>query len=498
MLLCFSLLRYDCRHFRSYVPPPQEKLRELLMAALIGKQAVVVGAGIAGLTAARSLADFFEHVVVLESDALPTEATHRPGIPQSRHIHVLLAGGLQALSCLFPGFVESLSQTGAVRLRMGYDDRIEQPGYDPFPQRDLGIPVYGMTRPLLELTVRKRVGKYSNVEVRQNCRAQKFITESDDAAVTAVRCENSDGKSEQFQADLILDASGHGSLTEALLKSIGWPIPEETWIGIDLGYATAVFDLPEDFPPDWMGVRTLAHYPDSKRAAIVPVEGKRWMVTLAGRYDEKPPGDRDGYLAFAQQLRTPTIYNAIRHAKPVSEIARFGFKGSCWRHFERLEKLPRGLLPFGDAICRFNPIYGQGMSVAALEADVLLRLLTAQSAESDGLAGLNVAFLAETERLIDTPWWTAAIPDFSDPRTEGQRPLQLEETFKFFAALLKFAAQDASIHKLFIEVQNLLKPRTAYCDPDFCRRVKWLNGRDVGFFEAEAIMGSVATQGKRQ
>ncbi len=442
------------------------------MPARIGKQAVVVGAGMAGLMAARSLADFFERVVVLENDALPKEATHRPGTPQSRHIHALLAGGLQALSRLFPGFVESLSQAGAVRLRMGYDDRIELPGYDPFPQRDLGIPIYGMTRPLLEFTVRKRLGECRNVEICESCRAQKFITGSGDAPVTAVRCENSDGRSETLQADLVVDASGHGSLTEALLNSIGWPLPQETWIGVDMAYTTALFDIPEDAPPDWMGVRTLALYPHSKRAAILPVEGKRWMLTLAGRYDEKPPGDRDGCLMFAQQLRTPTVYNAIRHVKSVPEIARFGFKGSCWKHFERLEKLPQGLLPFGDAICRFNPIYGQGMSVAALEADVLNRLLTAQSAESDGLAGLAAAFFAEAERLIDTPWWTAAIPDFSDPRTEGQRPSDLEDMLKFFAALLKLAAQDAAVHKLFIEVQNLLKPRSVYRDPELVRRIK--------------------------
>jgi len=451
---------------------PEENLMGFLMAARIGKQAVVVGAGMAGLTAARSLADFFERVLILENDALPKEAIHRPGTPQSRHIHALLAGGLQALSRLFPGFVESLSHAGAVRLRMGYDDRIELPGYDPFPQRDLGIPIYGMTRPLLEITVRKRLGQYPNVEVRENCRAQKLITGSGDAAVTAVRCENSDGRSETLQADLVVDASGHGSLTQALLNSIGWPLPQETWIGVDLGYTTSLLDIPEDAPPDWMGLRTLAHYPHTKRAAILPVEGKRWMLSLAGRYDEKPPSDWDGCLMFAQQLRTPTVYNVIRNAKSVREIARFGFKASCWRRFERLEKLPRGLLPFGDAICRFNPIYGQGISVAALEADVLNRLLTAQSAESDGLAGLAAAFFAEADRLIDTPWWTAAIPDFSDPRTEGQRPSDLEDILKFFAALLKLAAQDSAVHKLFIEVQNLLKPRSAYRDPELVRRAE--------------------------
>ena len=443
------------------------------MPARIGKQAVVVGAGMAGLAAARSLSDFFERVIVLESDALAKEAIHRPGTPQSKHLHALLAGGLQALNCLFPGLEESLSEAGAVPLRMGYDDRIERPGYDPFPQRDLGILIYGMTRPLLEFTTRKRLGKYRNIELRESCRAQQFIPAPGEAAVTAVRCENSDGTRERLGADLVVDASGHGSLTLALLQSLGWPLPEETLIGVDIGYATALLEIPENAPADWMGARTLPDYPRNKRAAaILPVEGNCWIVTLGGRYDEKPPGDWDGFLVFAEQLRTPTVYNQIRRAKRPAEVARFGFKSSCWRHFERLEKFPRALLPFGDAICRFNPIYGQGMSVAALEADLLNRLLTARSAESDGLLGLAAAFFPEAERVIDTPWWTAAVPDFADPRTEGQRPSDLEETFKFYAALLKLAAEDAAVHKLFLEVQSILKPRSEYRDPELVRRVR--------------------------
>jgi 2-polyprenyl-6-methoxyphenol hydroxylase-like FAD-dependent oxidoreductase len=443
------------------------------MPARIGKQAVVVGAGIAGLTAARSLADFFERVIILENDALPKEATHRPGTPQSRHVHTLLAGGLQALSRLFPDFGESLSQAGAVRLRMGYDTRMERPGYAPFPQRDFGLLVYSMTRPLLEFTVRKRLRGYRNIELRESCRAQEFIPAPDDAAVAAVRCQNSDGGSETLPADLVIDASGYGSLTLALLHAIGLPVPAETSIGVDMGYASALFDIPEEAPPDWMGVFTFPHYPHNKRAALMlPVEGNRWILSLGGRYDEKPPADWGGFLMYAQHLRTTTVYNAIRNAKCTSEIARFGFKASCWRHFERLEKFPRALLPFGDAICRFNPVYGQGMSVAALEADALNGLLRAQSAESDGYERLAVAFFAEAEKLIDTPWSAAAIPDFIDPRTEGQRPSDFEDSLKFFAALLKLAAEDAAVHKLFIEVQSLLKPRSAYRDPELVRRIK--------------------------
>lgn len=443
------------------------------MPARIAKQAVVVGAGMAGLTAARVLAEFFERVIVLENDALPREATYRPGTPQSRHVHALLAGGLQALGRLFPGFEEGLSQAGAVRLRTGYDYRLERAGYDPFPRRDLGITIYSMTRPLLEFTVRKRLGEFGNVELRENCRAQEFIRAADHAAVAAVRHQNAHGKDETLPADLVIDASGNGNLTSALLHSLGWPLPEETSIGVDIGYATAFFDIPKDAPPDWMGVFTLPDYPRNKRGALMlPVEDNRWILTIFGRYDEKPAADWDGFLMCAQHLRTSTVYDTIRDAKRRSEIVRFGFKASCWRHFERLEKFPRALLPFGDAICRFNPVYGQGMSVAALEAHALYRLLAVKSGESDGFATLAPAFLAEAEKLIDTPWSAAVIPDFIDPRTEGQRPSDLEDTLKFSAALLKLAAQDAAVHKLLIEVQNLLKRRSAYRDPELIQRVK--------------------------
>lgn len=443
------------------------------MSAHIGKQAVIVGAGVAGLTAARSVADFFERVILLEADALPAEPLNRPGTPQCRHLHGLLAGGLQALSRLFPGFEQSLSQAGAVPIRMSSDYRLERPGYDPFPQRDLGLLIYSMTRPLLEFTVRKRLGAYRNVELRGGCRAQEFIPAPRDAAVHAVRYQTPDGRSESLPADLVIDASGHGALTIALLGSIGMPAPEETSIGVDIGYATALFDIPQDARPDWMGVFTFPSYPANKRVgAIFPVEGNRWIVTLAGRYDEKPPAHWEEFLTYARRLRTPTIYNAIRQARPLSEIVRFGLKASCWRYFDRLQKFPRALLPFGDAICLFNPIYGQGMSVAALEADVLAKLLATQAAQSDPLGSLAGAFFAEAEKLIDTPWSTSAIPDFIDPRTEGQRPSDFEDSLKFSAALLKLAAQDPAVHKLFIEVQSLLKSRSAYRDPELVQRVK--------------------------
>ncbi len=442
------------------------------MPSLIGKQALIVGAGMGGLTAARALADYFERVLVLERDALPEQAKDRPGTPQGKHVHALLAGGQHALGDLFPGFEDDLAQTGAVPLRVGLDVRAERPGYDPFPQRDLGWYSYAQSRAQLELSVRQRVCAYANVVIQPRCRVQECVAGADGTAVTGVRCMQVDGKSETLPADLVVDASGHGTLTLGLLKSSGHALPEETTIGVDLAYASAVFAIPEDAPPDWKGVFSFPQAPESKRGGLLlPLEGERWIVTVAGRHGDNPPGDWDGFMTYAQQLRTPAIYNAIKHARRLGRVARFRFLASAYRHYERLAAFPRGLLPLGDALCQFNPVYGQGMSVAAQEARALGRLLATRAAERDPLEGLAPAFFAAASALIETPWAMAAIPDFVYPETRGERPTDLDQRFKVGSALNKLAARDPAVHKLMAEVQHLLKPRSALQEPELMQRV---------------------------
>jgi len=209
-----------------------------MASTLIGKQAVVIGAGMGGLTAAGALADHFDQVLVLERDTLPSEPAHRAGTPQARHVHALLLSGQRALGELFPGFEQDLARAGAVPLRAGLDVRVERPGYDPFPQRDLGWSGYAVSRPTIERTVRARVEGQRNITLHQRCRVTEMLATPNGEAVTGVRCENGNGASETITADLVVDASGRGGLTIALLQSIGRPLPEETTIGIDLGYAT--------------------------------------------------------------------------------------------------------------------------------------------------------------------------------------------------------------------------------------------------------------------
>jgi 2-polyprenyl-6-methoxyphenol hydroxylase-like FAD-dependent oxidoreductase len=438
------------------------------MAELIGRQAIVIGAGMGGLTAARVLADHFERVLVLERDALPADALDRHGVPQGRHVHALLASGQRALSELFPGFEGRLEGAGAVRLRVGLDIRVDRPGYHPFPQRDLGFDAYAMSRPLVELTVRRLAQEQRSIELRTGCQVQELVPSPDGAAVTGVRYTSPSGTAEMVDAELVIDASGRGTPTIDALAAMGRAAPAETTIGVDLGYASAVFEIPNDAPKDWKGAFCLPGAGRASRGSLMlPLEGHRWIATVGGRHADQPPGDEQGFMEYAQKLRTQTIYNAIKHAKRLGEIARFRFNESVLRHYQRLENFPRGVLPIGDAICRFNPIYGQGMSVAAQEAVALRQLL----ARRVPLAELAREYFAEVARIVDTPWAQAAIPDFVHPDTRGERPADFEQTLKFGMALGRLAASDPAVHRLTSEVQHLLKPRSVYRDPELVQKV---------------------------
>ncbi len=457
-----------------------------------GQHAVVIGAGIAGLTAAQALADHFEQVTVLERDRLPDTAADRAGTPQALHVHGLLAGGLNALAALFAGFEDELLGAGAVALRGGLDIRVERPGYDPFPMRDLGVLTYAVSRPAIEFLLRRRLLQQAHVQLLAPCRVLEISSATrpgvDGAAgitVTGVRCQGieeggdqgidqrGDASTRLLPADLVVDASGRGALTLGLLRAAGCAAPEVSRIGVDIGYATATYEIPADDPRrGWLGVMTFPQAPQSSRGALMlPLEGGRWMLSLGGRGGDKPAGDEAGFLEFARQLRTPTIYHAIRGARRVGDIARYVFPHSQRRHFERMPSFPRGLLPLGDAVCSFNPIYGQGMSVAAQEAVLLRRVLAQSSAATDPLAGLAAAFFSGLQPLLDTPWAMAAIPDFIFPDTTGERPPDLNRTLKFAFALLRLAARKPDVHKLVLEVQHLLKPRSVYRRPLLMARV---------------------------
>jgi 2-polyprenyl-6-methoxyphenol hydroxylase-like FAD-dependent oxidoreductase len=441
------------------------------MPSTIGKRAIVIGAGIGGLTAAAAVAPYFEHVVVIERDALPTQPSARPGTPQAKHVHALLAGGQRALEQLFPGFERDLERGGAVRVRVGLDLRMERPGYDPFPKRDLGFDSYALSRALIEFVTRACLDGHANVEIRQRCRVERLTADASRRTVTGVEYVDGDGARVTLGAELVAESSGRGDLALELLDSVGLPRPSVTTIGVDIAYASAIYEIPNDASDDWKGVFHLPMPPSSRGALMLPLEGRRWILTLAGRHGDDPPRDDAGFMAFVQGFRTPTLYNAIRGAKRLGEIVGYRFPESIHRHYERLETFPSGLVLLADAVCRFNPVWGQGMSVAAQEACALSRLLASRSSEGAPLHGLAQAFFAEAAALIATPWAQAVIPDFIHPQTRGERPADFEQSLMLGLAMTKLAARDPAVHKLTAEVGSLLKPRTVYFDPELRARV---------------------------
>jgi 2-polyprenyl-6-methoxyphenol hydroxylase-like FAD-dependent oxidoreductase len=432
-------------------------------------QAVVIGAGMGGLAAAGALSDFFSRVIVLDRDTLPSEGVARSGVPQGAHTHGLLVGGLRALEKLFRGVEQGFIAAGAVAIDAARDVRVERPGFDPFPARMLGIPFYCLSRPVIEFSVRQRVEKLANVELRAGCRVEELVPTPDGRAVQGVRYSTSGGGNDTLTADLVIDASGRGVPTLDFLNATARHAPPEAVIGMSMNYVTAHFAVPGDAPDDWKGVYLLPKAPDTSRGALLlPIEHGRWTVTMFAGHDDRPPNDDAGFHAFAQGLRVPTVANALKSAKRVTPFSRFRFPGSSWRHFENVDDFPRGLLPLGDAACRFNPVFGQGMSVAAQEAVLLRRLLA--GAEGD-LTDLADAYFSELPKMLDAPWATAAL-DLAYPQTQGERPPDFERQMKFGAALMVLAARDADIHSLVLEVTHLIKPRRVYREPALQERVR--------------------------
>ena len=425
----------------------------------MAQRAIVIGAGVGGLTAAAVLAHYFTQVIVLERDELPPGPLPRAGVPQGRHVHGLLGGGLDALEQLFPGFAEALAAAGAVPIRVGLDSRLEQVGYDPFPQRDLGRWGYSMSRPLLEHVVRQFVERDGRIVTRAGCPVREIIASADRGGVSGVRIEKRGGAPENLQTDLVVDATGRATLTLDFLQSNRYGLPEESSIAVDIRYTCGVFVLPTDSTRDW---KVLMTRPDpgvsGRRAIMFPIEGdQRWILGLGGVNGDSAPADLEGFRSYAQTLRTPTADEVIRHAELKGELTRFAFPKSFRRHFERMTAFPRGLLPIADSICRINPSFGQGMSVAAKEAVLLDGVLDGLSHLPDSLVDLVPTFLSRLDTVLADPWAVAA-QDFVYPHLASERPPEFAEKLKYQAALTRLASEDPVVHRLMTEVAQLLKP----------------------------------------
>jgi 2-polyprenyl-6-methoxyphenol hydroxylase-like FAD-dependent oxidoreductase len=465
--------------------PEERKMVELMEHALsfteqkhhdphkLGRRAVVVGAGIGGLAAAGAVAPYFEQVDILERDRLAATGGSRPGTPQDRHPHGLLAGGLRALDQIFPGYKSDLAAAGAVPVTFARDVQFERPDVGVLPKRDFGISLLCATRPLIELMLRRRAEAIANITLRPASRVIGNVPATGGAGVRGVQFVDGSGRFDTLDADLVVDASGRGAPTLTSLDALGWDRPPMTEIGVDIAYATAVVGIPHDAPTEWKLVLTLPDPPHvALHSVLVPTEDGRWIIAIADHSATTWIETWDAFLEASRSLITPTVYNALRYAKPPEGIRHYRFRASTWKHFERLPRLPRGLLPVADAFCRFNPIHGQGMSSAAKQAHLLQDVLYRAVAEPDPIAAVQAGFMAEVASVLETPWTMATSADLAFPQTRGERPDNFAQAREFEAALFHAAVGDPVVHRAMIEVAQLLRSHQRLREPDIVRRIE--------------------------
>ena len=430
-----------------------------------GQQAIVIGGSIGGLLAARVLSERFARVTILERDHFPLPGEQRKGVPQGRHTHGLLASGRQALEVLYPTLVPEMATAGHLATVTG-DARYHVGGGNlaPAPGRPLGLPV---SRPRLEADVRDHTLAYPNIEVVEGCDVLGFVTSPGRSRITGVRVirKQAGSAEEIIEGALVVDASGRGSRTPVWLEGLGYPRPEEDRVRIDMAYTSRFYRRRPDDLNGAAGVIVAATPENPRAAAMLAQEGDRWIVTLAGFSGERAPLDEPGFLAYARGLGTLDIYHIIRDAEPLSELTSYTFPANRRHRYERLDRFPEGLLVFADAICSFNPTYGQGMSVAAMEALALRRCL------ESGTHDLARRFFREAARIIDIPWSIVVSNDLRLPGVDGERTRQVRFINWYMSKLHVAARHDPELSYAFHEVTNLLAPPSTLMRPSIALRV---------------------------
>ncbi|MFN8556730.1 MAG: monooxygenase [Dehalococcoidia bacterium] len=434
----------------------------------LGRHALVIGGSMGGLLAARALADFYDQVTVVERDRLTPEVAARKGVPQGRHAHGLLAKGREILEELFPGFTQELVARGALTGDLAAQSRWYLGG-GYLRRRRSGLIGVAVSRPLLETHVRQRLLALPNVHLMDGAAAEGLLTSDDRSRVTGVRLARRDGAEgageETVEADLVVDAAGRGSRTPAWLEAIGYPRPDEDEVVVDVGYTSRWYRRGPDQPNSDRVIVISGNGTQLRGAVLMAQDGERWLLSLGGYLGDHAPTDEEGFLAFVRSLPRPDIYDIVKNAEPLGEPVYYRYRASRRLRYERLNRFPAGLLTFGDAISSFNPLYGQGMTAACMEALALRDCL------ADGTNGLAVRFFRKAAEIVDVPWDIAVGGALVFPGIDGKPTARVRFVNWYVDKLQVAARRDGMLAVTFHQVTNLTMPPAQLLHPRIALRV---------------------------
>ncbi len=430
------------------------------------KHAIVIGGSMGGLLAARVLSDRYEKVTLIDRDTFPEAGQHRRGVPQSVHTHGLLASGRRILEGYFPGLGQELIGLGAIEGDLLNDSRWCFEG-GCLSKGVSGLNGLLLSRPLLEGVVRRRLLAIANIEAMQNCVVENVTATEDKQRVTGVRLASG----ETVPADLVIDSSGRASHAPAWLEALGYAKPVEERVEVAIGYSTRLFrrDLKH---LDGDGAVIIPPTPEGKRGGVMLAqEGGRWTVTLISYFGNYAPLELAGFIDYSKTLPAPFIHEVISQSEPLCNGVSARFPASVRKRYEKLDRFPKGFLVLGDAICSFNPIYGQGMSAASQQAVALEESL---SANGDVSAR---DFFQRAAKVVDNPWSMAVGADLRIPETVGPRSAGVNFINWYIGKLHKAAHRDPEAALAFLKVANLLAPPPTIMSPRIAMRVLWGNLR---------------------
>lgn len=431
-------------------------------------RAVVLGGSLAGLFAARVLADAYDEVLVVDRDVLTDVDGPRRGCPQSRHINGLLARGQLTMEEFYPGITEEIFADGVPtgdlcgNVRWYFNGvRIEQ--------QEAGLTCVSASRPMLEKHVRRRTQALPNVSLVERHDILGLATTADHSRVTGARVQRQGQKQEKvLDADLVVDATGRGSRTPIWLEQLGYPTVEEESKKVGLGYVTQHYKLHCDPYFGDLSINPVANPKLPRGAIFTKTDGGRVEMTVYGILGDHPPTDQQGLYDFVGTLAAPEISEALKYAEPLDEPVAFRFPTTLRRRYERLTRFPDGLLVVGDAVTCFNPVYAQGMTVAALSAKTIRQHL------HSGAAPKPLDYFRDLARdVIDPPWEMTNLVDLTFPGVEGERPLQLRLAQKFLKRVQIAATRDKKIAAAYMRTAGLVDRPESLQRPGFMLRVLW-------------------------
>ncbi|HSZ31634.1 MAG TPA: FAD-dependent oxidoreductase [Pseudonocardiaceae bacterium] len=439
----------------------------------------VIGGGLAGMLAARALRGHLDRVTVIDRDELLPGPAPRKGIPQAHHAHLLWSSGAHQIEALLPGITSLLLAAGARCIGLHQDTVFMSPyGWQRrFPGNQFCLTV---SRPLLDWTVRDQVLADRRITVLPRTELCELF--GDDTRLTGLRVRDlATGATAGLDADLVVDASGRGSRLRQWLRPLGVAEPDEEVVDSGLAYSTRVYRAPGRAAASFPMVNVSCNHRTSKLGRgglILPVEDGQWIVTLSGTRGDEPPTDEAGFTTFAEGLRHPVIGQILSTAEPVTETR--GSRSSANRrlHYECIERWPGNLVVLGDAFAAFNPVYGHGMSSAALSAAALDRTLR----DHLGTPGLARAAMRGIAEVIDAPWILAAARDVFYPgcrvKTKDPRITDELSARQRFSELVGTAAlTDPFVSAALIEVSALAAPAAILKSPAVLDALERADGR---------------------